>query len=129
MIFALMQQMFPGRHIVLEAKSRRLLVWAHSRRAVRDSVRAAEARRHSSAGTRRRMMLFPFSDADPQVAVATIQQRYPDVRLTSDAVSKSIVAWGTTSILEEVAKMVRQLQAKKPVSQVYRLRSTIRTRP
>jgi len=121
----LITRLFPDVDVVIDEKTRKVMVWAP----LEDQGRISEAIEQIDSGKpgewEEIFKAYPLPDADPTVATQMLQQLLPDVRLSSDATAGTILAWGTKKDHETIAQMLEEVQAapnKASTAVVYTLK-------
>ncbi len=126
--------LFPDAKFVVNAKSRRILVWA--RPEDHEKIKPA-LEQLGSGGTpgdfELQFQAYPLSKVAPEVAVPMLQQQLPEAKIVADATSKRVLAWASKADQAVIAKAVEQLQSgaddqHKPRLVVYRAATPIRRR-
>ena len=107
----LLTKLFPDVEVVIDEKTRKVMVWAR----LEDQARISEAIEQIDSGKpgqwEEEFKAYPLPDGDPAVAVEMLGQLIPDARLSSDSKAGTILAWGTKSDHEKIAQMLEELKA------------------
>jgi len=106
-----LQELFPGTRIVVDQKSKRLLVW--TRPDEHDLIRASVEQ--INMGISDEMLetfkVYPVSDADPGVAISMLNNLFPEAQFSSDAVARTVLAWAPKRDHETIARTLETMQA------------------
>ena len=104
--------LFPDAKFVVNAKSRRILVWA--RPEDHEKIKPA-LEQLGSGGTpgdfELQFQAYPLSKVAPEVAVPMLQQQLPEAKIVADATSKRVLAWASKADQAVIAKAIEQLQS------------------
>jgi hypothetical protein len=108
-VSGVLERLFPDIDIVIDDKTRKVMVWAP----LADQARISEAIEQIDSGEpgtwQQEIRAYPLRDADPAVVVEMLTRSLPDVRLSSDTKAGAILAWGTRQDHEQIKKVVEQL--------------------
>ncbi|MEX2286627.1 MAG: secretin N-terminal domain-containing protein [Planctomycetaceae bacterium] len=106
----ILQELFPGTRIVVDVKTRRLLIW--TRPEEHELIRRAVEQINSgvSPDMQETFRVYPLSDVDPAVAISMLQQLLPETKFSSDTVAKTILVWGRKSDHATVEKTLKQMK-------------------
>ncbi len=104
-----MQSLFPGVKFVLEAKTKKLLVWAppEQQARVKDAIDKIDTR--VSPEMQESYRVYPIRDSDPNALIALLQQQVPDVKFTGDSTAQTIIAWGRYADHKVIAATLKQI--------------------
>ena len=113
-VLKVLQTLFPNLQFVLDAKARRVIVWTLP--AEQEAVKAAMEKLDAAvpAETREKLMVYPVPQTDPATAVTLLKEAVPDMTLSADARTGSVLAWGRQSDHELLAKMLKQMNSPDP---------------
>ncbi len=104
--------LFPDAKFVVDAKSRRILVWA--RPEDHEKIKPALEQLGSGAAAgdfQPQFQAYSLSKVDPTVAVPLLQEQLPDAKIVADATSKRVLVWASTADHVVIAKAIEQLQS------------------
>lgn len=107
---AVMQSLFPGVKFVLDAKTKKLFVWAPSEQHQRIKEAIDKIDTKVSAELQERFQIYPVPNSDPNTVISMLQELLPDVKFTSDRTAKTIIAWARQSdhvIIDAAMKQIR----------------------
>ncbi len=109
-VLTVLQNLFPGTKLVLDAKTRRLVAWTRpsEQAAIKDLVEQMDS--DDGGESQSQLMTYPVDGFDPNAAIATIKNLAPDATLTHDATAKTIVAFARKSEQTKIAEALRKLQ-------------------
>ncbi|MCH5373890.1 MAG: hypothetical protein JJ992_07940, partial [Planctomycetes bacterium] len=110
-VSSVLTKLFPGIEVVIDEKTRKVMVWAR----LADQARISEAIRQIDSGKpgewEEEFKAYHLQDADPSAAVAMLGELLPDVRFSTDAKAGTILAWGTRQDHDTIAKMLEEMQS------------------
>jgi hypothetical protein len=110
-ISTFLTSLFPDAKFVVDAKSRRILVWARPQ----DHEKIKPALEQLGSGTPGDFELefqsYPLSKVAPEIAVPMLQQQLPEAKVLADAKSSRVLAWASKADQAVIAKAIEQLQA------------------
>ncbi len=119
-----MQSIFPNIKIVLDAKTKKLLIWAppSEHEKIQDVVDKIDS--GAAADVQESYKVYPVPDSDAAAVINLLQQQLPDVTFTNDTTSKAIIAWGRKADHQKVDAILKQVLAgldpkRKPKLVVY----------
>jgi len=104
-----MQQLFPQVKIVLDSKTRKLLIWAPP--ALQEKIRETLERIDSGAAAdiKESYKVYPIYESEPGSILNLLQQQLPGVRFVNDANSKAIIAWANARDHKEIQETLKQV--------------------
>ncbi|TWU09106.1 Bacterial type II/III secretion system short domain protein [Symmachiella macrocystis] len=119
-----MQSIFPNIKIVLDAKTKKLLIWAppSEHEKIQDVVDKIDS--GAAADVQESYKVYPVPDSDAAAVINLLQQQLPDVTFTNDTTSKAIIAWGRKADHQKVDAILKQVLAsldpdRKPKLVIY----------
>jgi type II secretory pathway component GspD/PulD (secretin) len=124
-IVTMLQTAVPNAQITLDARARRLLIWAapadHER--IKQALDKIEGGPQPADGAAQETLrVYPVQGIDAATALKTVKEALPaDVRLSTDAAATTILAWAMPWEHETITRVLTQLQegAGKPTLVVY----------
>jgi len=127
-VLTLMKTLFPNAEIVLDARTRRLIVWTlpDDQKAIKAALEKVDS--GAAAEGQDKLMVYPVPDIDPSTAIRVLQEQLPGAKLSTDPKSGSILAWARPGEHEVLARMLKQMEAEpdaahKPTVKTYPLAS------
>lgn len=127
-VLTLMKTLFPNAEFVLDARTRRLIVWTlpDDQKAIHAALEKVDT--GAAAEGQDKLMVYPVPDIDPATAIAMLQEQLPGAKLSTDPKSGSILAWARPGEHEILARMLKQMEAEpdaahKPTVKAYPLPS------
>lgn len=125
-VLTLMKTLFPNAEFVLDARTRRLIVWTlpDDQKAIHAALEKVDS--GTAAEGQDKLMVYPVPDIDPATAIAVLQEQLPGAKLSTDPKSGSILAWARPGEHEILARMLKQMEAEpdaahKPTVKTYPL--------
>ena len=119
-----MQSIFPNIKIVLDVKTKKLLIWAppSEHEKIQDVVDKIDS--GAAADVQESYKVYPVPDSDAAAVINLLQQQLPDVNFTNDTTSKAIIAWGRKADHKKLDAILKQVLAgldpkRKPKLVVY----------
>ncbi|NQT12986.1 MAG: hypothetical protein HQ582_09560, partial [Planctomycetes bacterium] len=111
---AVFERLLPDTDFIVDQKTRRLMAWTSPEEHAKIQS-ALEAMESGEPGEfERELVVYPVSEATPQVAVEMLQELLPDVSFTVDAAAGTILAWGRKSDHATIAKTLERMSAQGP---------------
>jgi S-ribosylhomocysteine lyase LuxS involved in autoinducer biosynthesis len=108
-VSSLLTRLFPDADIVIDEKTRKVMVWAP----LADQARISEAIQQIDSGEpgdwQQELRAYPLRDADPTIVVQMLTQSLPEMRFSSDPKAGTLLAWGTREDHQQIQKLVEQL--------------------
>ena len=117
-----LQTLFPGSKITIDATSNRLLIW--TRRTDHAEIKKAIEELDSDQGGERqdKVIVYPVPEIDPDVAIGLLQGILPKVRLMKDTKARTIVAWAKKGEHEAIARTLGSMRTSADGEQKPRLK-------
>jgi len=106
----LLTELFPQAKVVVEAKSKRLLIWATAEEHKKISETVEQLNAGESGQSTEQVKVYKVGKADLTVAIAMLQNLVPDATLSQDTAAKTIVAWATEQDHAVIARTVEELR-------------------
>ncbi|NLY00812.1 MAG: hypothetical protein GXY83_32370, partial [Rhodopirellula sp.] len=109
-VMATLQSVFPNVQFVVDKKTRRIMVWTHSRE--QEAIRAAIEQMDSAvpAESRETYKSYPIAKISPQIALQALQEQVPDAKLIQEPTSNRIIAWAIPADHKRIAETLAQMQ-------------------
>ena len=108
-IQTVLQELYPDTKIVADAESSRVMVWTtpteHAQ--IEQAVRQLDA---PAAAGKNKMVYYQLGEIDARDVVAMFLKLTPDMSLTADQDSNSIIAWGSEKDHQKLAKTVEDFR-------------------
>lgn len=107
----MLQTLFPGTKITVEASTNRLLIWTRPTEhvAIKEALEELDS---DEAGDRRdKVMVYPVPEIDPDVAIGLLKGVLPKVQMMKDTKARTIVAWGKKSDHETIARTLTSMRS------------------
>jgi type II secretory pathway component GspD/PulD (secretin) len=103
--------LFPDAKFVVDAKTRRIMVWARPQDHERIKPALEQLATGKTADFEEQFQAYSLSKVPPDIAVPMLQQQLPDAKIVADAKSGKVLAWASKTDHEVIAKAIEQLQA------------------
>ena len=111
---AVFARLFPDIDFIVDQKTRRLMAWTSPEEHAKIESALETMDRGEPGEFERELVVYPVSEATPQVAVQMLQELLPDVSFTADATAGTILAWGRKSDHATIAKTLERMSAQGP---------------
>ncbi len=106
----MLQKLFPEAQVVLDARARRVMIWAPE--AAEGQIRRVlqELDAGSPGQWQEQLRVYPVTKSDVQVALQLLRERVPEAQITADSKAGSLVVWATQADHEEISKLLDQME-------------------
>jgi type II secretory pathway component GspD/PulD (secretin) len=108
---AMLKELYPGRQLLLDAKTDRLLVWANAEDQASIKTSLEQLLGDASPQSTPQLEVYRLTRADPEATLALLQKLLPDAQLTLDAKTNSLIALAVPADQQAVKATLDQLQA------------------
>lgn len=107
---SVIQELFPGTRVVLDAKTRRLLIWTseEEHKLIKQSMEQVNA--EVSADMKEVFRLYPLQRGNPDIAISMLQPLLMDARLMSDREAGGVMAWAREADHKIIEKIIKQIE-------------------
>ena len=111
-VLTVMKTLFPNAQFVLDARTRRLIVWTLP--ADQEAIKAALEKidTGTAAEGQDKLMVYPVPDIDPATAIKVLQEQLPEVKIVAEPKSGAILAWGRPSEHQIIARTLKELKVE-----------------
>jgi len=111
-VLTVMKTLFPNAQFVLDARSRRLIVWTLP--ADQEAIKAALEKIDTGTTVegQDKLMVYPVPDIDPATAIKVLQEQLPEVKLVTEPKSGAILAWARPSEHQIIARTLKELKVE-----------------
>jgi type II secretory pathway component GspD/PulD (secretin) len=108
-IESLLSELYPDMKIVVDAESRRVMVWTtvEQHTIIAQAIEQLDA---PAASGKSRMAYYRLGEIDARDVAQLFEQQFPKMSLVTDRDSNSIIAWGSDKEHEELAKTVEEFR-------------------
>ncbi|MBN2476468.1 MAG: hypothetical protein JXB62_17775 [Pirellulales bacterium] len=110
-LLSLMQDVFPEINVVLDAKGKRLLVYADPQQQQQIKMALERMDPAGAGGGQETFVAYPVQGSDPQIAIEMLEELLPGVALRSDATAETIIARATAEDHAVIAAALEQILA------------------
>ncbi|MCS7238024.1 MAG: hypothetical protein NZ899_07120 [Thermoguttaceae bacterium] len=110
-VVEMLQKLFPDAQVVLDARARRVLIWAPASAEQQIRQILEELDTGAPGQWQEQLRVYPVIKSDLQVALQVLRERLPDLRITPDSRANTLLVWGTEQDHQEVAKLLEQLDS------------------
>lgn len=106
-----LQSLLPGTQLVLDAKSRRITVWAAPavQAVVKSTIDQMDVA--SPEGTKRQLMSYPVRGIDPATLLSALKELAPDATLVGDAKAEAVVAFASKADHAAIGDALRRFES------------------
>lgn len=110
-VVEMLQKLFPDAQVVLDARARRILIWAPASAEAQIRRVLEELDTGAPGQWQEQLRVYPVVKTDLQVALQVLRERLPEVRITPDLRANTLLVWGTEQDHQEVAELLEQLES------------------
>jgi type II secretory pathway component GspD/PulD (secretin) len=110
-VVSMLEKLFPDAQVVLDSKSRRIMIWAPAalEPQIRQTLRELDS--GPPGAWQEQLRVYPVTKIDLQVALQVLREQVPEARMTPDPKTNSLLVWAGGEDHKQIAKLLEELEA------------------